>query len=94
MVLAGLIVRHGEVVDVSVLADALWRDDPPSTWTKQIQASVMRLRRSLGTGAIQTVSSGYRLAVAANEIDTQRFEHLYVRARNSARWAHRTVLRT
>jgi WD40 repeat protein/DNA-binding SARP family transcriptional activator len=81
VVLAALTVRHGEVVGAAVLADALWRDEPPATWSKQVQASVVRLRRALGAGAIETEADGYRLVVPGDEIDSHRFERLVARAR-------------
>jgi WD40 repeat protein/DNA-binding SARP family transcriptional activator len=81
VVLAALAVRRGEVVGAAALADALWREQPPATWSKQIQASVVRLRRALGSGAIETVADGYRLAVPGDAIDAHRFERLVSRAR-------------
>ena len=81
VVLAALTVRRGEVVGAAVLADALWREYPPATWSKQIQASVVRLRRALGAGAIETEADGYRLVVPGDEIDSHRFERLVTRAR-------------
>jgi DNA-binding SARP family transcriptional activator len=76
VVLAALTVRRGEVVGAAVLADALWREQPPTTWSKQIQASVVRLRRALGPGSIETEAGGYRLALPGDEIDVLRFERL------------------
>ena len=63
------------------LADALWGDTPPASWVKNLQGCVMRLRKALGSAAIQTSSQGYRLRVPADEIDAQRFERLVTRGR-------------
>ena len=41
----------------------------------------MRLRRVLGTEAIETIGHGYRLTVHADEVDSQRFERLVGRGR-------------
>ena len=41
----------------------------------------MRLRKALGTDAIQTSAQGYRLAVPADEVDSQRFEQMLARSR-------------
>ena len=81
VVLAAHTVRRGEVVGAAVLADALWREHPPATWRTQSQASVVRLRRALGAGAIETEGDGYRLVVASDEIDAHRFERLVTSAR-------------
>ena len=81
VVLAALTVRRGDVVSAAALADALWRDHPPATWSKQVQASVVRLRRALGAAAIETVADGYRLVVPSDEIDAHRFQRLVAEAR-------------
>ena len=81
VVLAALTVRRGEVVGAALLADALWREQPPATWSKQIQASIVRLRRALGAGAIETERDGYRLVVPGDQIDSCRFERFVNRAR-------------
>ena len=52
VVLSALVVRAGDPVGTEALADALWGDSPPSTWTKVVQGSVVRLRKRLGTAAI------------------------------------------
>jgi WD40 repeat protein/DNA-binding SARP family transcriptional activator len=72
-VLAALVVRAGDAVSARELADALWLDAPPVSWSKVIPGCVMRLRRMLGAAAIETVGSGYRLIVAQVEIDAVRF---------------------
>jgi len=76
VVLAALVVRQGEEVSGEQLADALWGDDPPASWGKVVPGCVMRLRRVLGAGAIETTTNGYRLAVDAAEVDARRFERL------------------
>src|SRR5829696_2564394 len=59
--LAVLVLRSGNVVTPPELADAVWGDDPPSTWPKQVQAIVVQIRRTLGSTAIATTRAGYRL---------------------------------
>lgn len=81
VVLTALALSPGETVSAEQLADALWPDQPPATWTKVVQGSVMRLRRFLGAQTIQTVPGGYRLAVPAREVDAHEFERLVERAR-------------
>ena len=50
---------------------------------RSLQVTVSRLRRSLGAAgaALETVASGYRLAVEADAIDARRFETLIDAAR-------------
>lgn len=84
LALAALAVRRGQVVHRDELADALWGDDPPSTADKQVQICVSHLRRVLGADAIETTSGGYRLALADDDVDVDRFERLAARGRDLA----------
>lgn len=79
-VLAALAVRRGEVVNAETLADAWWGERLPATWNKALQGCMVQLRKELGPGAIETSTQGYRLVVAADEIDAYRFERLVFRA--------------
>ncbi|TCC47610.1 hypothetical protein E0H75_22865 [Kribbella capetownensis] len=81
IVLAALAVRPGEVVSAQHLADLLWRERPPPSWQKVIEGCVLRLRKVLGTHAIETQPLTYRLAVPFDQIDAQRFDRAVVRAR-------------
>ncbi|MFG1625665.1 BTAD domain-containing putative transcriptional regulator [Kribbella sp. NPDC049227] len=81
IVVAALAVHPGEVVSAEQLADVLWRERPPPSWQKVVQGCVVRLRKVLGTHAIETQPLGYRLAVPLDEIDAQRFDRAVVRAR-------------
>jgi WD40 repeat protein/DNA-binding SARP family transcriptional activator len=81
VVLAALVVRPGQVLSAGQLAEVLWADEPPASWQKVIQGCVMRLRKVLGPGSIQTLPSGYRLSIAQDQIDAQRFELSVERAR-------------
>lgn len=81
VVLSVLALRSGEVVSADRLADALWHDGLPPTWPKVVQGCVVRLRKALGTQAIETTPDGYRLAVPSDDIDARRFERLVWRGR-------------
>ncbi|HEY7072415.1 MAG TPA: BTAD domain-containing putative transcriptional regulator, partial [Acidimicrobiales bacterium] len=81
VVLAVLSLRPGELVSSERLADALWGDVPPATWTKVVQGCVARLRKVLGPDAIETSHHGYRLVLPVDEVDAQRFERLVMRGR-------------
>lgn len=80
--LAALAVRRGQVLTPDHLADALWGENPPPSWPKQVQICVARLRKVLGPSTIQTVApTGYRLALSDDEVDIDRFEQLIERGR-------------
>ena len=81
MVLGALALRLGEVVSAERLADALWGERPPTSWNKVVQGCVVRLRKLLGPGAIETLPQGYRLVLARHEVDACQFERLLGRAR-------------
>ena len=80
VVLEVLTLRPGEVVSSERLADALWGDAPPPTWNKVVQGCVVRLRKVLGVSAIETSPAGYRLNIAADDIDAHRFERMVRRS--------------
>ncbi|MFD3400131.1 BTAD domain-containing putative transcriptional regulator [Kribbella sp. NPDC058693] len=80
-VLAALAVRPGEVLSAAALADAVWGERPPASWSKNLQGCMVRLRKSLGGSAIETSPQGYRLAVPLDDIDARRFERAVGRAR-------------
>jgi DNA-binding SARP family transcriptional activator/WD40 repeat protein len=84
VVVESLVVHGGRAVPADRLADALWGDNPPASWAKVVQGSIMRLRRVLGPGVIETTSDGYRLAVDGDAIDARAFEQLVGRARSLA----------
>jgi DNA-binding SARP family transcriptional activator/WD40 repeat protein len=76
-VLAALVVTHGRFSTADRLAAALYGDqDPPASWRKVVQGSVMRLRSALGAESIESSANGYRLTAGDDEIDARRFERL------------------
>ncbi len=52
----------------------------PDSWRKVVQTVVVRLRKTLGAEAIETTASGYRLAVAPDDVDAWCFADLLDRA--------------
>jgi DNA-binding SARP family transcriptional activator len=72
-------------VSAEVAADALWPQAAPAEAIRSLQVTTSRLRRSLGSGgsAVETVASGYRLAVEPQAIDARRFETLVESARST-----------
>src|SRR5215207_3774018 len=81
-VLVVLALRAGEWVSAARLTDELWAERPPVSARKALQMHISRLRRALadaGPDASRVLVSGaggYRLAVAAEQIDAARFERL------------------
>jgi DNA-binding SARP family transcriptional activator/WD40 repeat protein len=73
---------HGDVVSPEQLAEVLWAAELPPSWPKVIQGCISRLRRSLGTHAIETTPDGYRLLATTDEIDVLEFERLVNRGRD------------
>src|SRR3954470_11469222 len=87
--LQGLLVRlalaGGRAVEPGVLVDAIWGEEPPSGPASALQTLVSRLRRTLTPAGIVQVAGGYRLAVAAADVDALRFEELTAAGRERLR---------
>ena len=81
VVLQVLVVKAGEFVSPEVIADALWGETVPASWTKVVQGCIARLRKALTPGAIETSANGYRLETHDDLLDVRRFELLVSRAR-------------
>jgi DNA-binding SARP family transcriptional activator len=79
--LAIMLLHSGEAVSSDRLIDELWEGKPPETAAKALQGYVSSLRKQLGAEAVETVGAGYRLQVAAEDLDTHRFEELLAEAR-------------
>ena len=63
------------------LVDEVWGAQPPPTAVKTVQVYVSQLRKVLGEGVLETRGRGYRLALAADQLDAERFERLLVTGR-------------
>src|ERR671939_2150637 len=74
--LAILLLDANHAVLAERLIDALWGDRPPDTAKNTLQVYVSQLRKLLPDGALETVPSGYRLAVEPDALDLARFERL------------------
>ena len=72
--LALLVLRHGELVPIETLVDALWEGHPPATATKIVQGYVSQLRKAVGDGVLETRPGGYVLRIDPTHIDAARFE--------------------
>lgn len=73
--LAILLLHANEVVSSDRLIEELWRDAPPPSALKTLQALVSRLRSDLGSasGALETHGYGYRLRVEPERLDADAF---------------------
>ncbi len=71
--LCRLAVDAGRRVSADELAEAVWADALPSEPTNALQSLVSRLRRALGSAGLVTQEpTGYRLAVAEEDVDAAR----------------------
>ncbi|WP_290800823.1 BTAD domain-containing putative transcriptional regulator [Herbiconiux sp.] len=64
------------------LTDDIWGDEPPRGARAALQTLVSRIRSSLGDDLIESLPSGYRLAVPGDTIDLLRGERLLAEARD------------
>ena len=80
VVLEVLALRPGETVRAESIAEALWGERLPASWSKVVHGCISRLRKALGSTAIVTSGAGYRLALHRDEFDHLRFEDLLLRA--------------
>jgi DNA-binding SARP family transcriptional activator/Flp pilus assembly protein TadD len=88
VLLAALLLQPGRTVSVDQLAEVLWSPaNPPPSATITVQNYVRRLRHALGAGRdrIETRPGGYRICVAAGELDITVMEEALAAARRAAR---------
>ena len=83
VLLARLLVSANLVVSADRLAGDLWSGEPPAHWLPTLRVYISRLRRALGPGAavVLTEPPGYRLRLAAGQLDADVFERLAAAAR-------------
>jgi predicted ATPase/DNA-binding SARP family transcriptional activator len=78
--LTALLLRPGETVSASALADVLWGDGQPRNPSNALQIQISYLRKQLGrlaaTQPIVTRPGGYALEVEREQIDAHRFERV------------------
>jgi DNA-binding SARP family transcriptional activator/pimeloyl-ACP methyl ester carboxylesterase len=87
---AALALAGGSVVSTDALMWSLWGEDPPKAARKTLQTYVWNLRQTFGNDRVVTDPMGYRLTLAANDVDVHRFRAL-VRAGDEARLAGDTA---
>ena len=87
--LALLLIKTGQVVPLTDIANFLWRDDPPTSAANIVHHHVSTLRRLLEPGLSRRHpgswllhgGSGYRLAVEPGRVDLHNFRSRAERAR-------------
>src|SRR3954471_1868045 len=77
-VLAYLLVNAGRAVPAEELVTAVWGDDAPPSAGKSLQVRLSGLRNDLGADGelVRREGTGYRLAVAPEDLDARVFEPL------------------
>jgi DNA-binding SARP family transcriptional activator len=78
--LALLLVNANRSVPSERIVDELWPDDPPETAAKAVQTYISQLRHLVGEARLKHEGRGYRLAVGAGELDSERFKELLAAA--------------
>ncbi|MBM7789518.1 BTAD domain-containing putative transcriptional regulator [Tenggerimyces flavus] len=81
--LVALALDPGRVVPKTTLIDWIWGENPPADAANALQRLASRLRKVLPAGAVEGQTGGYRLAVAPDDVDASRFEHLLAKARQA-----------
>ncbi|WP_203987225.1 BTAD domain-containing putative transcriptional regulator [Virgisporangium aurantiacum] len=81
VILARLALAANRTASPAALIDTLWPDGPPANAAGNLHAYVSRLRRAIGADRITREPAGYRLGVAAEQIDIGRAEALVAAAR-------------
>ncbi len=80
MLLARLALDAGRAVPADALVDGLWGGEPPADAANALQSLVSRLRKALPV-PVESGPGGYRLAVAREDVDAERFERLAAEGR-------------
>lgn len=76
LLLAILLAQPNTSVSAGELIEALWHDKRLHDTSNALQASIARLRRTLGKEALRTTANGYQLVVQPGQLDAQEFERL------------------
>jgi DNA-binding SARP family transcriptional activator len=74
--LALLLLHRNEAVASERLIDWLWAGSPPPSAQKSLHVYVSGLRKTLGSGRLETVGRAYRLRVDEDEVDLDHFNQL------------------
>ncbi|HYU61387.1 MAG TPA: alpha/beta fold hydrolase [Solirubrobacterales bacterium] len=81
--LVDLLLNAGRTVSRERLIDDLWGERVPASANKMVQVHVMRLRKVLRSGVLETRPSGYAVALDRDVLDLHRFERLVAEGREA-----------
>lgn len=76
-------LASGRPVGAERLVERVWGDDVPANPAKALQVLVSRTRAACGADAVEHVGDGYRLGVAADEVDAGALHALVVAAQTA-----------
>lgn len=79
--LVALARRPGHSRSPSALVEDVWGDAPPRSPANALHTQISRLRSALPEGAIEAGPAGYRLVLAAGQVDLARARRLVRQAR-------------
>jgi DNA-binding SARP family transcriptional activator len=86
-VLAFLLMRRNQLVQVTELIDELWGENPPNSAMTTLQTYIYKLRKDIidqsSLGRVRTKPSGYLLEVDDRQIDACDFERLAADGRHA-----------
>lgn len=82
-VLAYLLIHANRPVPAERLVVDLWGEEAPARAVNSLQQAVRRLRGVLPEERLVTSASGYRLVLAASELDAARFEQSFQEGREA-----------
>jgi DNA-binding SARP family transcriptional activator len=92
-VLALLLLEAGRVVSTDRLIDLLWGEKPPATAATSLQNFVSQLRKTVGPEVLATRPPGYRLEIAPEQLDLERFRRMVEAAKAAPPTERATQLR-
>lgn len=78
--LAGLLLSANQVVPGERLTEIVWGERQPARPRNALHSAISRLRRTVGSEALERLPTGYRLRVGADELDLLRSDRLVAAA--------------
>ena len=83
--LAGLLLSANQVVAGERLTEIVWGERQPARPRNALHSAISRLRRIVGSEALERLPTGYRLHVGADEFDLLRSDRLVAAAEAAER---------
>lgn len=95
LLLAVLLLEAGRAVPFELLVTRVWGEEPPAKVASSVQANLSRLRRKLEQAGDERVqlehlaATGYRLRVAAEDVDALEFTRTVIQGQAAANHGER-----